>query len=236
MAIEAVFFDVGQTLVHPVPDGAGFSQVAVPFGFEITAEAILANNGKMYARYNEHYQRDPGFWDNHESARAVWLDAYTLLYQLLETGDKAEELAAEAYNFYFNPGAWFAYDDVQDGLEQLAQSGLKLGLISNWDSSLIPVIKSIGLDHYFLAMISSADVGMHKPDKDIFEYAIQQLGVLPDEAIHIGDHLTADVQGALDAGLHAVYMDRYNSHPEFDLAPRLESLRLLPALIENLNT
>ncbi|MCL2136311.1 MAG: HAD-IA family hydrolase [Coriobacteriia bacterium] len=235
MTIKAVFFDAGQTLVHPVPDGAGFSAVGRELGFEISWEAISASNSQMYARYNEYYENDPSFWDDQSRARAVWVDAYTLLYQLLGTGDKALQLANMAYDFYFNPGAWYAYEDVEKNLADLSARGLKLGLISNWDKSLVPVMRDLGLDQYFTIMISSTDVGMHKPDAAIFHYALGQLDVLPQEAIHVGDHLTADVQGALDAGLHAVYIDRYESHPEYGLAPRIELLDPLLGIIEQLD-
>ena len=236
MTIKAVFFDVGQTLLHPVPDGAGFSSVAELMGYSFSSEDILSNNTQMYARYNEHYNNNPSFWNNHESAKAVWVDAYTVLYDLLGTGKDAEQLASMAQQFYFSPGAWFPYADVEVELSKLAQTKVKLGLISNWDSSLVPVIKDLELDRYFDAMISSADVGMHKPDANIFFYALEQLDAKPEEAIHVGDHLTADVQGAMNAGLHAVYIDRYESHPEYSLAPRITSLEELQAIIDGLNS
>jgi len=232
--IKAVFFDVGQTLVHPAPDGASFAATARRMGFEIAIEDVLAHTPAMYARYEEHYRRDAGFWDDQERARAVWLDAYTLLYDRLGLGEAAAEAARRAYDFYFNPGAWFLYDDVEEALETLAGRGLKLGLVSNWDGSLQAVVDDLGISRHLDFVISSTDVGQHKPDPAIFATALRRVGVRPEEALHVGDHPEADVEGALAAGLHAVLIDRDKLRPGFqhDRARRIEGLAELVILLD----
>jgi putative hydrolase of the HAD superfamily len=234
MSIKAVFFDVGQTLLDAAPDGESFSAIACEMGFDVTPEMVLAHTSAMYGRYNEHYSRDSSFWDDHERARSVWVDAYTLLYSLLGLGDAAGEAARRAYDFYFNPGAWRPYGDVTDVLGELAGRGYKLGLISNWDRSLTAVIDGLGLSEIMSCIISSADVGMHKPAPAIFELALIRLGVRVGEAVHVGDHLQADVEGAMAAGLGAVLIDRYGRHEGYSHAPRLTGLAELPALLERM--
>jgi len=233
MTIKVVFFDAGQTLLSPVPDAQGFVSVAARQGIELTAETILANTPQMYQLYEQHYQRDNSFWDNHNNARAVWIEVYTLLYRLCGAKDKAEQLADAAYDFYFNPGAWYLYDDVMDVISDLHRRGLRLGLISNWDSSLTAVIQSLEINDYLSDIIASADVGVHKPDQAIFDLALNRLSVQAHEAMHVGDHLSADFDGALSAGLHAVLIDRGARHREGPRSPRIESLTELPALLDS---
>lgn len=234
MALKAVFFDAGQTLLYPAPDGESFSAVARGLGFDVTPEMVLAQTPAMYRRYEEHYQRDAGFWADHGRARSVWLDAYGLLYSQLGLGTAAAEASRLAYEFYFNPGAWLPYDDVVVAFEALAARGLRLGLISNWDRSLQAVVEGLGLTAWLSTVIASADVGLHKPEPAIFRLALAHLGVNPEEAVHVGDHRQADVEGALSAGLHAVLIDREGRHAGYDRAPRIEGLSELPALLDGL--
>ena len=66
-------------------------------------------------------------------------------------------------------------------------AGLKLGIVSNFDTRLRPILKELSLDQLFDAIVISAEVGVEKPNPTIFEAACQQLGVLPEEAVHVGD-------------------------------------------------
>jgi putative hydrolase of the HAD superfamily len=86
--------------------------------------------------------------------------------------------------------------------------GIQMGLISNWDLSLQSVIEGLDMGHYFSSIISSAAVRMHKPQQGIFELALRQTGTTAVEALHVGDHLYADVQGARLAGIKPVFIDR----------------------------
>jgi putative hydrolase of the HAD superfamily len=57
-------------------------------------------------------------------------------------------------------------------------------------------------------IVSSAEVGLHKPDPRIFELACERVGVAPHEAVHVGDHHYADVLGASAVGMTPVLIDR----------------------------
>jgi len=59
-------------------------------------------------------------------------------------------------------------------------------------------------------VVSSAEVGLRKPDPRIFELALARVGVAADEAVHVGDHLYADILGAEAVGMYPVLIDRHN--------------------------
>ena len=63
------------------------------------------------------------------------------------------------------------------------------------------------------AVISSADIGVEKPDPRIFGEAARQLGVKPDCIVHVGDLPHDDFEGAVSAGFKAILIDRLNKHP-----------------------
>jgi putative hydrolase of the HAD superfamily len=90
------------------------------------------------------------------------------------------------------------------------------------------------LGDYFEAVVVSADLGVAKPDATVFEHALSQLGATSDQAVMVGDSIAKDIDGALRAGLGAVWINRNRSSPppnRFDLA-EIATLSDLPALID----
>lgn len=75
----------------------------------------------------------------------------------------------------------------------------------------------VGIGHYFKASINAKDFGVPKPDVRIFHAAAQAAQVQPHEVLHVGDDATADAQGALAAGMQAVWLNTAGHdwpHPE----------------------
>lgn len=68
-------------------------------------------------------------------------------------------------------------------------------------------IHRIGIGHYFRHSISASDFGIAKPDVRIFHAAATAVDVLPHEVLHVGDDATLDAQGALNAGMQAVWIN-----------------------------
>ena len=69
----------------------------------------------------------------------------------------------------------------------------------------------------FDTIVSSASVGLHKPDPRIFEMACDRLSVEPSDAVHIGDHHYSDIVGASAVGMTAVLIDRCGDPDEHRL-------------------
>ena len=93
-------------------------------------------------------------------------------------------------------------------LRELKRRGYKLGMVTNGNSLLQNTkLDTAGIRDLFDMAVVSDDIGVWKPNKGIFEYAMQQLGVTPDQSLFVGDHPINDIQGALGAGMHAVWVD-----------------------------
>ncbi|MDB6108655.1 MAG: HAD-superfamily hydrolase [Pedosphaera sp.] len=133
----------------------------------------------------------------------------------------------ELHDRFREPDAWQIFDDVLPTLHELAALGINLGIISNWDDRLVPMLKSLGLNKYFEAMIVSCDVGFSKLSPVIFEQAAKKLGVPPGSILHVGDSLDADVAGAKAAGFASVLIDRTLRE---DVPGRIKSLRRLEGM------
>lgn len=85
-------------------------------------------------------------------------------------------------------------------LTSLRSAGLSLACVSDWDIGLSWQLERVGLAGYFDAVVTSAEVGVEKPDPAVFRAALEQLGVKAGRALHVGDG-DGDRQGAHSAGL-----------------------------------
>ena len=82
--------------------------------------------------------------------------------------------------------------------------------------------------------MTSGEVGYEKPHAPIFHEALRRSGVEAEAALHVGDQITSDVQGAANAGISPVLLDRDGNHDGFSECPRIESLMELPSLLMEL--
>jgi putative hydrolase of the HAD superfamily len=106
---------------------------------------------------------------------------------------------------------WKAFDDVLPALAVLADAhpDLALGVITNGEGEPQRAkLAAIGLTERFPVFVASAEVGMRKPDAEIFLHACELLGVDPAQAAHVGDRLDLDARGAAAAGLRGIWLDR----------------------------
>ncbi len=211
MNLRAVFFDVGNTMLFPYPSVSEVCrQILSRAGHDRDLAAIESLMPLVDAYYEDRYREDDTFWTDEGETSGVWVGMYSLLARKLDIEEDAETIARAVYDEFGRPDRWRAYDDVVPAITRLKRSGLKLGVISNWDSRLMTLLEGIGLASHFDTVVSSADVGLHKPDPRIFELACDRVGVEPADAAHVGDHHYADVLGASAAGMVPVLIERHD--------------------------
>lgn len=120
---------------------------------------------------------------------------------------------------------WRVYEDVAETLGALRARGLRLAIVSNWDSSLPRLLERLGIDEAFEAILVSAIVGASKPDPHIFEAALRVLDLPAAAVLHVGDSDHDDYDGARAAGLDALLLDRLGrARPGVDAIASLRDL------------
>jgi putative hydrolase of the HAD superfamily len=126
-----------------------------------------------------------------------------------------------------------AYPDALVTLPALRDRGLRLVAVSNWDSTLPSVLRATGLEGALDGVLTSAEVGQPKPRREIFDAALALAGVDPQRAVHVGDSLAHDVEGALAVGVAPVLLDRGGGDPGQAPVgvPVIASLTELPGLL-----
>lgn len=79
-------------------------------------------------------------------------------------------------------------------------------LVSNFYGNIRCVLEEFGMDKLFREVVESAVVGVRKPDPKIFTLGVEALNMRPDETVVVGDSFQKDIEPALKAGCHAVWM------------------------------
>ena len=229
--IEAVFFDVGNTLIYDDPSVPHlFASVAQSLGHDVQVEDVLPCMPDVFQFYEEQYLTDGDFWCHHDRAVQLWLDMYIIMARYCGITEGAEELAQTLYDAYLDPSNWSFFPDAEACIKKLKAAGLRLAIVSNWDASLEGLIRSKCKLPYFDEVVASAAVGCRKPSAAIFEIALERMGVAAERVVHVGDLPEADGEGARSAGITPVIIDRAGRFPECPFA-RVQSLTELPALV-----
>jgi putative hydrolase of the HAD superfamily len=164
--------------------------------------------------------------------REAWRLA--LADQMIDDSDLAEELGEQFPAERRARHEVFA--DVAPALTQLQKSHT-LAVVTNGAACLQrEKLASSDLESHFETIVVSADVGIAKPDASVFEHALSQLGADRDRTVMVGDSIPKDVDGALAAGLGAVWVNRHGSSTpagRHDLV-EISNLSDLPEVLDGL--
>ena len=120
----------------------------------------------------------------------------------------AAETLADRYGEEVTPRIQL-FDDAVETLEWVRSQGFRLALITNGPASMQRAkIERFGLEPHFDVLVVEGVFGRGKPDIEVFRHALTETGTRPEEAWHVGDNLYADIGGAQNAGIHAVWIHR----------------------------
>ena len=200
--VRAVTFDVGGTLIEPWPSVGGvYADVAGRLGTGALDTGVL--DARFRAAWRTAHQGD-GF----DYSRRAWMDLVRATFSGL-TGRAADPDLFEAlWQRFTEPDAWRVFPDVEPCLEALAARGLRVAVVSNWDERLRPLLGRLGLADRFEFVVASAEIGAHKPSRQVFVHAADRLGLPPPALMHVGDSCREDLDGARSAGWQALLVDR----------------------------
>jgi putative hydrolase of the HAD superfamily len=115
---------------------------------------------------------------------------------------------SDLYHYFQTAEPWEIYPETIAALERWQQRGITLGVLSNFDSRLYPVLDALDLRRYFSSITISTAVSAAKPQLKIFTAALACHDCPPARAWHIGDSWEEDYLGATAAGLSAIWIDR----------------------------
>jgi putative hydrolase of the HAD superfamily len=228
---RAVFFDVGETLVHVDPSFAElFVTVLAGVGHERSLEEVREASAHIYARFSE-AAHDRSMWTTSpERSRAFWASVYERM--LGELGVPSDDgIASTLHREFTRLERYVLFDDVRPTLADLTDAGLLLGIVSNFEAWLEEWFGVHELVETFPVRVISGIEGIEKPDDRIYRLALERAGVEASESVYVGDNPEFDVDPPASLGMFPVLVDRRDRFPKHRGA-RVRDLRDLPALLE----
>jgi putative hydrolase of the HAD superfamily len=127
---------------------------------------------------------------------------------VLEQFKDFDAFFAELFAHFATAEPWSVYEDVPAMLQHCRESGISLGVLSNFDSRLLRVLAALELSQFFDSVTCSTTVGSAKPEPEIFAIALGKHDCPPEQAWHIGDSWQEDIRGALNAGVKPIWLNR----------------------------
>jgi putative hydrolase of the HAD superfamily len=203
--IKVVIFDVDGTLLdHDSAQRAGLIKLhkTLDEAQRVSADEFVA----IWQQENDRY------WKQYAAGKISFVQQRILRVKAVFDclGEYAtDERAMAVFHTYLAAyeASWKLYDDVLPCLDLL--SAYRLAVISNGDSAQQRrKLERTGIASRFLSVVISGDLGVSKPNPDIFKQGLRELGVLAEETVYVGDHLESDALGAREAGLWAIWLAR----------------------------
>jgi putative hydrolase of the HAD superfamily len=227
---KAVFFDAGETLVHPHPSFPELLTLTLrEEGLEVDPALIREKLHVVSDRFARSAREGELWSTSPERSKRFWGSVYGGL--LAEMGlAYGDGLAARLYSTFTDLSNYRLFPDVERTMDHLAAAGLRLGVISNFEEWLERLLESLDATRFFEVRIISGAEGMEKPDPRIFHLALDRMGVSAGESVYVGDNPMFDIEPALEVGMFAVLLDRRGRFPDHPGA-RITSLEDLPATI-----
>jgi HAD superfamily hydrolase (TIGR01549 family) len=228
---RAVFFDVGETLIHVEPTFAElFVTVLAGAGHERSGDEVREATTHVYARFSE-AARDGSMWTTSpERSREFWTSVYDRMLGELGIPD-SDGVANVLYREFTRMENYVLFDDVRPTIAALQEAGLHLGIVSNFEAWLEDWFGLHELIETFPVRVISGIEGIEKPDERIYRLALQRAGVDAADAAYVGDNPEFDVDPPAGLGMFAVLVDRRDRFPDH-VGARVRDLRELPAMLE----
>jgi putative hydrolase of the HAD superfamily len=223
--VRAVLLDAMGTLVElDAPAPRLVRTLGADGGVEVSlAQAGVALRAEI-AYYRAHHD------EGHDDASLLDLRRRCARILRAALGEPARSLPTDVVLDALLAALHFrAFGDAAPALAELRRRGLRLAVVSNWDASLAGVLRGVGLGDHLDAVLTSAEVGVAKPQPAIFAAALARVGVTAADAVHVGDSAEQDVAGAHAAGVRAILLRRDGAGDAASIA----SLAELPGRLPN---
>lgn len=182
----------------------------------------LAHNERLWAKYrNGHIKQDE------LRLKRMWL---TLLDFRIADEDLAKQLSELFLQLL--PSRTILFPDTIEVLQYLRDKGYALHLITNgFEETQHSKLRSSGLDHFFKVVVTSEGSNSLKPQKEIFEFALNKTGAKAEESLMIGDTPDVDIAGAYTVGMDAVHVNFTDALPTIQPTYTVRSLKELKEIL-----
>jgi putative hydrolase of the HAD superfamily len=228
---QAVLFDAGETLVHPSPSFAElFADVLTGRGHPCEPADVLEASAVVFDRFDEAARDREGWTTSLERSARFWKGVYRRMLGALGLPE-LDGLPDVLYETFTDLRNYALFEDVVPMLDDLAPTGIDLGIVSNFEPWLEDLLGHLGVRDRFPVRAISGVEGVEKPDPALFERAIDRLGHPVVSVAYVGDNPAFDVGPAAAVGMTPILIDRRGRFPDHE-GRRIDDLRALRATLE----
>lgn len=212
--INAIFFDLDDTLVDSRKAEKDASIEFKKFFQEFSNVDDDYFSDLWHKVAMEQYERYSKGEITYEKQKINRIKIFFSKFDIKKQDKEAEELFKKYLGLYEEK--WKVFNDTITILNKLKKK-YKLGIITNGDEKQQKnKLKLTKLMKYFNSINISGEIGFSKPNKEIFEIACKRINEKPENCMMIGDSFKLDIQGALNNGLNAIWINRKNEEFEFE--------------------
>jgi len=213
--IEGVTFDWWHTIAEtPWPDWDDRMKVLRIETIEgaLEGEGVVVSREDLARAYERHTELLVSSWRKHVDLTAEeQVQAFLGFAGVDGYGDGLLVPVERAFGRALETSLPVLYPHLAQTLAHLRKAGYRIGLVSNtgrtWGRYLRPIQDELGIGKYFDVRVFSDEIRARKPDRRIFDRALERLHMEPEEVVHIGDDVEADVAGAKGTGMRAVWFN-----------------------------
>ena len=217
MRFRAVLFDAAETLFTTRASvGEIYAGLARQYGSQADPKRIQAAFVRHFRGAGPLSVQDQKQW---------WKDVVYRVFNEVGMVENFDEFFERVYDKFRDSQGWMLFPETVDVLKELKALGLKLGIISNFDTRIYSVLDSLGIRHFFDAVTISSEAGYSKPAAEIFEVAARGLGVPASAILVVGDSPQDDVEAAIQSGMSGLLLDRTERYDGKGHLRRIASLK-----------
>jgi len=208
--VRAVVFDAVGTLIYPDPPApVVYAQVGAQYGSKLDANSIRPRF-EIAFRAEDEIDRRQDWRTSEERERERWRH---IVARVLNDVADPETCFQALFDHFSKPGAWRCDPSTPTVLSALADSGVMVGMASNYDSRLRSVLAGKSDLAPLQTVCISSEIGWRKPSPEFFGAVCRSVGMRPANILFVGDDFENDMEGALKAGMRGVWLEPKNSHP-----------------------
>ena len=228
--IKYVLFDVDDTLLdfgkaESAAIGKTFERIGIP-----ATEELIRRYSEINAQQWARFER------GEISRERLLTERFDILFSELGVHNIPSEMAQACYEYLLGIGHYFV--DGAEALLEALKDKYELYIVSNGNASVQDRrLKSAGIIPYFSDIFISERVGFNKPSAEFFDACFERIpGFERDKAIIVGDRLTSDILGGINAGVKTCWFNPKGEAPDPDIPADYEIKHLgeLPALLERI--
>ncbi|HDS09198.1 MAG TPA: HAD family hydrolase [Firmicutes bacterium] len=217
--IKAIFFDAGNTLIF-----INF-KIIKKILEDFNVKTSLSDLKESEMKWRTSLERDIEKLKHLKDQDILPFYFSQILNYLKLNDDTVKSIVDEIISKHRKKMLWSIFpSSVYKVIKDLRRKGYKIGIISNSDGRLVNQLKSLKVWDLFDLVIDSREVGVEKPDPEIFRLALKKLKVDPAETVYVGDIYSIDIKPAQKLGIKAILFDPGDNQSELH-CPRIRRIK-----------